>query len=155
MKKLMLVIATACLMGGMAFAQTEQNENCQKCDKPKKMDATTMTARMDKEVTGAVTGLTDAQKAKIHDLNVNLATKMEKNHQQAMSENKEKAEAMHSQMKQSRDDYNAQLKTVLTDSQYQQYQAYQKGRMDAMKKGKKGGPKGGHGPMKPSEADAK
>src|SRR5574344_802089 len=154
MKKIMLVIATACLMGSMAFAQTEQTNTCANGKKaPKKMDATTMTTRMDKEITGAVTGLTDAQKTKIHDLSANLATEMEKNHQEAQTtqdQTKSDMKAMHSQMKQTRDNYDAQLKTVLTDAQYQQYQAYQKGRKDAMK-GHKGPGQGKGNGQKPTE----
>lgn len=149
MKKIMLVIATACLMGSMAFAQTETNEFAKGNKPPKKMDATTMTTRMDKVFTGAVTGLTDEQKAKIHDLNANLANEMEKNHQQAQAVQaniKKDMNSMHSQMKQTRDAYDAQLKTVLTDAQYQQYQAYQKGRKDAMKGHKGPGQGKGFGP---------
>jgi len=150
MKKIMLVIATACLMGSMAFAQTEKTDECSKGNKaPRKMDATTMTTRMDKEFAGVVTGLTDAQKAKIHDLNANLATEMEKNHQQAQTaqaKTKDDMKTMHSRMIQTRDAYDAQLKTVLTDAQYQQYQAYQKGRKDAMRGHKYPGQGKGYGP---------
>lgn len=140
MKKFTLILAVLCLMGMTAMAQDNQNGG-----KRGKMDPTTMVTRMDEGMAKNITGLTDEQKTKIHAINTDFVTNMQKNRPQ-MKEgerpSQEDMEAMRTKMDESRKAYKASLKSVLSDSQYAEYEKYEK---TQHQRGGQGGPRGGQG----------
>jgi hypothetical protein len=124
MKKITLIFAVLCLMGMTAMAQDNQNGS-----RRGKMDPTTMIARLDEGMAKNLTGLTDEQKTKIHVINTDFVTGMQKNRPQ-MKEgerpSQEDMQAMRTKMEEIRKVYKASLKSVLSDSQYAEYEKYEK-----------------------------
>ena len=124
MKKFTLIFAVLCLMGITAMAQDNQNGG-----RGGRMDPAQMVTRMDEGITKNVTGLTDAQKEKIHTLNTEYITNMSKNRPQMTQGQRlsdEEMQQMRTKMEELRKTYTTSLKSILSDSQYSEYDKYQK-----------------------------
>ncbi len=124
MKKFTLIFAVLCLMGMTAMAQDNQNAG-----RRGRMDPAQMVTRMDEGITKNVTGLTDAQKEKIHTLNTEYITNMSKNRPQMTQGQRpsdEEMQQMRTKMEELRKTYTTSLKSILSDSQYSEYDKYQK-----------------------------
>ena len=120
MKKFTLIFAVLCLIGMTAMAQDNQRGG--------RMDPTKMVTRMDEGMAKNITGLTDAQKEKIHSLNTDYVTNLLKNlpQMQGQRPSDEEMQQMRTKMEENRKAYNTSLKSILSDSQYAEYEKYEK-----------------------------
>ena len=151
MKKMMMALAAMMIVSTASMAQ----DNNEKKQPPRKMDKTEMvkhrTDRMVKEY-----GLDEAQAKKLLELNTTYADKMprmggQRPHgprpqgksdgqqkvdgstgataqQPAERPSKEQMEARRAEMKKNAEEYNAELKKILTEEQYQKFTEAQKNR---------------------------
>ena len=143
MKKIILLLAVV-LMSGVAMAQGPRGEKRGSVDP--KVRAEKMTDRMAQELS-----LTDAQKQKVLALNLTRVEEMEANRPEKPTEpaarKSDEAKAARQEAKQERSkvaqEYDAQLKSILTPEQYTKYtelKANKKGDKDV--RGKKDNRKG-------------
>ena len=143
MKKIILLLAVV-LMSGVAMAQGQRGEKRGSVDP--KVRAEKMTDRMAQELS-----LTDAQKQKVLALNLTRVEEMEANRPEKPAEpaarKSDEAKAARQEAKQERSkvaqEYDAQLKSILTPEQYTKYtelKANKKGDKDV--RGKKDNRKG-------------
>jgi hypothetical protein len=148
MKKFTLIFAVICLIGMTAMAQDNQNAG-----RRGRMDPTQMVTRMDEGMAKNITGLTDAQKEKIHSLNTDFVTNMSKNlpqMTQGQRPSDEDMQQMRTKMEESRKAYSTSLKSVLSDSQYAEYEKYEKSQRQRGGQrggGEQGGEQGGGAPQ--------
>ncbi len=102
MKKISLLMTVLFMVGSMAMGQGGRNMD-------PKQRAEQMTERMVKDYS-----LTDAQKEKVHTLNLEMSESMSK----ITGDDRDKRRT---EMQSIREKYNKKLKDVLTDEQYQKY----------------------------------
>ncbi|MBC8595170.1 DUF4890 domain-containing protein [Oscillospiraceae bacterium N12] len=141
MKRIVFFMVTLFLMGGVMMAQGPRDG--------KKMDpkarAEKMTERMAKELS-----LNDTQKQQLLELNLAQTEKMcnkasmskdqkcdKKGKGKASEMTKEDRKKMREEMRASRDAYDAQLKKILTNEQYESYTKKQAEHMQKMRNGHK------------------
>lgn len=150
MKKIVLVLMAAFLMGGMAMAQ-ERGEGRRGGDRkmdPKEM-AQRMTDRMAKEYS-----LNEDQKKQLLEINQQMMEKMgqgrpgpgmrpggkDGQRPELTDEQKAEMEKKRAEMEAAQKEYNEKLQTILTKEQFEDYQKKQQDR------GRRGGPRGDRGP---------
>lgn len=139
MKKILMTLVAAMMMASTAFAQ---EDNTVRGTKPSTDEmAQRMTEKMVQKY-----GLNDTQKAKLLELNKNFASKMPRlgfhrggpRHGRngeagdSIRKNRPSSEQMtarRQEMQQTREEYNTQLKGIMTDEQYSKYTADEKNRL--------------------------
>jgi hypothetical protein len=131
------ILALAMIVGGTAIAQQQQPRQ-KKDRKPAEERATNSSQKMKTKL-----GLDDAQTAKVHDINLEIAKKND-----AIRENTSLTrEQKMAQLKETQASRNAQYKEVLTADQYAKYEAWEKEKREKMeaKRAEKQDAKGGKG----------
>ena len=125
MKRIVFWMVALLLMSGVAMAQGNRQGGRQQMDP--KTRAQRMTERMVKEYS-----LNEDQKQQLLDANQGRHSKDDK----AARMTKEEREKKAAEMKKSREDYDAQLKKILTKEQYDSYVKKQAEREKQMKEGR-------------------
>ena len=134
MKRISFLLAALLMMGGMVMAQGPRRGGQ---DMDPKTRAERMTERMAKEYS-----LNEDQKQQLQDVNLTWAQKMAANQGGRSKDNKaakmtkEEREKKMAEMKKSREDYDAQLKKIMTKEQYDSYVKKQAEREKQMKEGR-------------------
>ena len=134
MKRISFLLVALLMVGGMAMAQGPRRGG-QNMD-PKER-AERMTERMAKEYS-----LNEDQKQQLQDVNLTWVQKMAANQGGRSKDNKaakmtkEEREKKMAEMKKSREDYDAQLKKIMTKEQYDSYVKKQAEREKQMKEGR-------------------
>ena len=134
MKRISFLLVALLMVGGMAMAQGPRRGG-QNMD-PKER-AERMTERMAKEYS-----LNEDQKQQLQDVNLAWVQKMAANQggrskdDKAAKMTKEEREKKMAEMKKSREDYDAQLKKIMTKEQYDSYVKKQAEREKQMKEGR-------------------
>ena len=135
MKRIIFWMVALLLMSGVAMAQGNRQGGRQQMDP--KTRAQRMTERMVKEYS-----LNEDQKQQLLDVNLAWVEKMAANQgrhskdDKAARMTKEEREKKAAEMKKSREDYDAQLKKILTKEQYDSYVKKQAEREKQMKEGR-------------------
>ena len=132
MKRIVFWMVALLLMSGVAMAQANRQGGRQQMDP--KTRAQRMTERMVKEYS-----LNEDQKQQLLDVNLAWVEKMAARHSKddkAARMTKEEREKKAAEMKKSREDYDAQLKKILTKEQYDSYVKKQAEREKQMKEGR-------------------
>ena len=135
MKRISFLLAALLMMGGMVMAQGPRRGGQ---DMDPKTRAERMTERMAKEYS-----LNEDQKQQLQDVNLTWVQKMAANQGGRSKDNKaakmtkEEREKKMAEMKKSREDYDAQLKKIMTKEQYDSYVKKQAEREKQMKPAKK------------------
>ena len=135
MKRIVFWMVALLLMSGVAMAQGNRQGGRQQMDP--KTRAQRMTERMVKEYS-----LNEDQKQQLLDVNLAWVEKMAANQgrhskdDKAARMTKEEREKKAAEMKKSREDYDAQLKKILTKEQYDSYVKKQAEREKQMKEGR-------------------
>ena len=134
MKRISFLLAALLMMGGMVMAQGPRRGGQ---DMDPKTRAERMTERMAKEYS-----LNEDQKQQLQDVNLTWVQKMAANQGGRAKDNKaakmtkEEREKKMEEMKKSREDYDAQLKKIMTKEQYDSYVKKQAEREKQMKEGR-------------------
>mgnify|MGYP000607539109 FL=1 len=134
MKRISFLLAALLMMGGMVMAQGPRRGGQ---DMDPKTRAERMTERMAKEYS-----LNEDQKQQLQDVNLTWVQKMAANQGGRSKDNKaakmtkEEREKKMAEMKKSREDYDAQLKKIMTKEQYDSYVKKQAEREKQMKEGR-------------------
>ena len=134
MKRISFLLAALLMMGGMVMAQGPRRGGQ---DMDPKTRAERMTERMAKEYS-----LNEDQKQQLQDVNLAWVQKMAANQGGRSKDNKaakmtkEEREKKMAEMKKSREDYDAQLKKIMTKEQYDSYVKKQAEREKQMKEGR-------------------
>lgn len=137
MKRIVFWMVALLLMSGVAMAQGNRQGGRQQMDP--KTRAQRMTERMVKEYS-----LNEDQKQQLLDVNLAWVEKTAANQggrskdDKATKMTKEEREKRMAEMKKSREDYDAQLKKILTKEQYDSYVKKQAEREKQMKEGRQG-----------------
>ena len=126
MKRIVFWMVALLLMSGVAMAQGNRQGGRQQMDP--KTRAQRMTERMVKEYS-----LNEDQKQQLLDVNLAWVEKMAAKAARMKKKEREKKAA---EMKKSREDYDAQLKKILTKEQYDSYVKKQAEREKQMKEGR-------------------
>lgn len=135
MKRIVFWMVALLLMSGVAMAQGNRQGGRQQMDP--KTRAERMTERMVKEYS-----LNEDQKQQLQDVNLTWVQKMAANQGGRSKDNKgakmtkEEREKKMAEMKKSREDYDAQLKKIMTKEQYDSYVKKQAEREKQMKEGR-------------------
>ena len=135
MKRIVFWMEALLLMSGVAMAQGNRQGGRQQMDP--KTRAERMTERMVKEYS-----LNEDQKQQLQDVNLTWVQKMAANQGGRSKDNKaakmtkEEREKKMAEMKKSREDYDAQLKKIMTKEQYDSYVKKQAEREKQMKEGR-------------------
>ena len=134
MKRISFLLAALLMMGGMVMAQGPRRGGQ---DMDPKTRAERMTERMAKEYS-----LNEDQKQQLQEVNLAWVQKMAANQGGRSKDNKaakmtkEEREKKMAEMKKSREDYDAQLKKIMTKEQYDSYVKKQAEREKQMKEGR-------------------
>ena len=134
MKRISFLLAVLLMMGGMVMAQGPRRGGQ---DMDPKTRAERMTERMAKEYS-----LNEDQKQQLQEVNLAWVQKMAANQGGRSKDNKaakmtkEEREKKMAEMKKSREDYDAQLKKIMTKEQYDSYVKKQAEREKQMKEGR-------------------
>jgi hypothetical protein len=138
-----IILALAVLVGGSAMAQQQEKRERKSAEERATASAQKMASKF---------GLDDAQRMKIHDINLGIAQKND-----AIRDNTSLTrEQKMAQLEETRNSRNAQYKEVLTSEQYAKYEAWEKEKRAKMeaKRGEKQDAKGRKGkPVGPPPAD--
>lgn len=118
MKKALGLVLVILLSSGAVYAQKEKSDG--------NTGASPRTEQMIKDLK-----LDEKQASDFKKLNQEFATQMKKNRESAKADRQNMRENMHSM----REDYNAKMKKILTDEQYQQYQKMVKEHRKDMRNG--------------------
>lgn len=129
MKKIILLLVTVFLMGGMAMAQ--QARRGDKMPDPKAR-AERMTERMVKEYS-----LNDTQKQQLQEANLVLMERMGDMRRPEAEKKRGESEKKRGEMETARTTYDAQLQKIMTKDQYAAYTKDMKDRQEKMKSGRK------------------
>lgn len=133
MKKISMILAVICMMCMTTTVKAQMGMQ---------MDPAAIVKSMDEGIAKNVTGLTDAQKTKIHELNTNYMNDMTKNRpqmNQGEMPSQDQMQAMMAQFQKSRDAYVKSLKEVFSEAQFAEYDKYDKAQRERMGMGG-GGP---------------
>lgn len=114
-----LILALVLMVGGTAMAQ----QPAKKERKPAEERATNSAQKMATKL-----GLDEAQKAKVHNINLGIAQKNDAIRDNTALTREQKM----AQLKAMQDSRNAQYKEVLTSDQYAKYEAWEKERREKM-----------------------